>query len=681
MKASAQAALCVLFSLAAVPATAGPADDLLPPPVRQAEKRSLTANDVRQSFYNGRGGLGAAFSPDGKFLIASVGFQGMSLWDVGAGHALGQLPIQFNGGGGLSAVFTADGRQLVVANWGNPGMGLCPVGVWDVARREKLRSLDDDVNDTPFTAVAAAPDGKTLALAGGFSRRNEPPAVSLWDLASGDEVGRIEGLVNVDPMRRNVGGNVFAALAYSPDGRTLAALLDGRVVLVEVATGKPRGQFTFAPPAPAGPYNQGVTLGALAFSPDGKTLAAGCPDGAVRRFDLLAGRELTPLPAHTGPVLAVCCPSDGKSILSYGLDGQFYAWRTDSAHEWKPKPGPLPDAALDALWDALRSDDPLDQYGCTEALAAAPDQAVALLCKRVTPAPKEDADRIDHLIQDVHKGDYNARKKAVIELRKIGAAAVPALQRSQQMPGGYDELTQRLMVEFSNLPPSPEQQRSARAVAVLERVGGADARKLLEELAAGAPDAPLTGQAKAALGRLGEAKPPKPAPSPDALWDVLASDDGTAAYEAVRALAGRPGGADLLRDRLKDAVAKDTFDDDPKRVAKLIAALDDDDFEVRDKASKDLRNLGRLVAPSLRAALETKPSAEARSRLQDLLNAATKAAPPPEVLRVGRALEALELAGGPEARQALEAVEKDARTKWMRDATAEALRRLGEPSP
>lgn len=672
MKAPAQAILCILLPLAAAPAAAGPADDLLPPPVRQAEKRSLVANNVQRNYYDGRGAIGAAFSPDGKLLVTGSAFQGMTLWDVGAGRVLSQLPTTANNGG-LSAVFTPNGQQLVVANWGGPGMGLCPVAVWDVAKRERIRSLDDDVNDTAFTAAAAAPDGKTLALAGACARKNGAPAVCLWDLASGDEVGRIEGLIPLDPTRRLVGGG-FAALAYSPDGRTLAVLLEERVVLVEVATGKPRGQFTLPARPATVPNGQGMTLGALAFSPDGRTLAAGCSDGAVRRFDLRAGRELTPLPAHTGSVLALCCPPDGKSILSYGLDGQFYVWRTDPAREWKPKTGSLTDAALAALWDALKGDDALDLYGCTEALAAVPEQAVPFLRKRLAPAPKEDAARIDRLIQDMQKGDYNARKKAVIELRKVGAAALPSLQRMQQM-GGYDELAQRLVFEFTNLPVPPEQLRAERALSVLERVGDAEARKLLEELAGGAPEARLTVEAKAALGRLGEARPAKPAATPDALWDALAAEDGATAYEAIRALAGRPGAAALLHDRLNDVVAKDTFDDEPKRVAKLIGELDSDDFTVREQASKDLRNLGRLIVPSLRKALEAKPGDEVQRRLTELLDAATKAAPPPEVLRVGRALEALEMAGGTEGRQALEALHKDARTTWMREATAESLRR------
>ena len=90
----------------------------------------------------------------------------------------------------------------------------------------------------------------------------------------------------------------------------------------------------------------------------------------------------------------------------------------------------------------------------------------------------------------------------------------------------------------------------------------------------------------------------------------------------------------------------------------------------------DLRNLGRLIAPSLRKALEAKPDVEAKQRLEKLLEQAAKTTPP-EVLRVGRALEALDLMGGSDAVQSLEAVRKDARTAWLRQAAEESLRRQG----
>src|SRR6266542_1916682 len=179
--------LCLAVALATASAKAGPADDLLPPPVRQAEKRSLGGSDERLRRYmdDGRGGLGAAFSPDGKLLVTAAGHQGMALWDVGSGRVLGHLTsLSYNEG--LSTAFTPDGKQIIGASWGGHREGH-PVSVWDVAKRERLRNLDEDVNDTPFTALAVAPDAKTIALAGGLGRRNGALNIVFWDLASGDE--------------------------------------------------------------------------------------------------------------------------------------------------------------------------------------------------------------------------------------------------------------------------------------------------------------------------------------------------------------------------------------------------------------------------------------------------------------------------------------------------------------
>jgi hypothetical protein len=50
--------------------------------------------------------------------------------------------------------------------------------------------------------------------------------------------------------------------------------------------------------------------------------------------------------------------------------------------------------------------------------------------------------------------------------------------------------------------PSPALLRGLRAIAVLEQIGTPEAKQLLLNLAAGAPEARLTREAKAALGRL-----------------------------------------------------------------------------------------------------------------------------------------------------------------------------------
>jgi hypothetical protein len=690
-----------LFLPAVSLVAAGPLDELLPPPVRQMEKRSLGIGGgedmpFRRNYYDGRGIMNASFSPDGKFLVTSAGFPGMALWDVASGRSVGTFPLGQGGPReGSALAFTPDGKQMVTATWGSSDGN--PVALYDVARRTRVRSLDEDANDVPFMALSVAPNGKTVALAPGFTRRNEALDIAIWDLASGDQIGHIGSLLTAQApaappafpigprgMMMRGGGGIeagYQALAHSPDGRTLAVLMEGRVALVELATGRPRAEFTWLTNTEVRPMDPRMARfaefgmprsGALAFTPDGGALAVGCSDGAIRRFDLRTGQQLAPLPGHVGSVVALCYPPDGKVLHSYGSDGQFCVWRSSALRDWKPKAGPLGESILDSLWDALRSDDPLDLYGCLETLGASPAEVVPFLSKRLVPVVAQDAERIEQLIAEAQKRDYNTRKKAIIELRKIGAPAAPILRRV--MDRGGDESLRKLQGELESLTPVVDQTRTTRALAVLERIGTAEARQLLEKLANGAADAELTIQAKAALERVKKVTPSKTELSADALWETLASDDPVAAYRAIRTLSSSAVPPKRLAEQMQEVTSKDTFNDDPQRVAKLLKDLDSDDLDAREQAGKSLRNLGRLAIPALRKALEAKPSAEVAKSLEGLLEEATKGAPPPELLRLGRALEALEMMARPEARQALEVLGK-VRNQWLSEAATDSLRR------
>jgi WD40 repeat protein/serine/threonine protein kinase len=65
---------------------------------------------------------------------------------------------------------------------------------------------------------------------------------------------------------------------------------------------------------------------ALAISPDGKTLAAGCVDGTVRLWDLAARRERAKLTGHTHKVLGLAFAPDGKTLASASGDQTVILW-------------------------------------------------------------------------------------------------------------------------------------------------------------------------------------------------------------------------------------------------------------------------------------------------------------------------------------------------------------------
>ena len=114
---------------------------------------------------------------------------------------------------------------------------------------------------------------------------------------------------------------------------------------------------------------------------------------------------------------------------------------------------------------------------------------------------------------------------------------------------------------------------------------------------------------------------------------------------------------------------------DSRRIARWVADLDADEFEVRGKATAALAELEELAEPALRRALADRPSAELRIRVESLLKALATGSSP-ERLRALRAVEVLELLATPEASELLATLGRGApAARLTREATS-ALERL-----
>ena len=107
--------------------------------------------------------------------------------------------------------------------------------------------------------------------------------------------------------------------------------------------------------------------------------------------------------------------------------------------------------------------------------------------------------------------------------------------------------------------------------------------------------------------------------------------------------------AAFLEKQLQSAKPPDT-----KRVERLIADLDDERFQVREQAAKELEALAEHAASALRKALAGKPSLEAKRRLEALLHRLDDGSLSAEPVRQIRAVEALEAIGNPRARPLLD---------------------------
>jgi RNA polymerase sigma factor (sigma-70 family) len=131
--------------------------------------------------------------------------------------------------------------------------------------------------------------------------------------------------------------------------------------------------------------------------------------------------------------------------------------------------------------------------------------------------------------------------------------------------------------------------------------------------AAGQPPAP----AKESADRPEASRPAEPASRLESLWTDLASPDEVKALRAALALAASREAVGLFKERLRPVK------NDPKRVAQLIAQLDNDDFARRQEAAAELDYLGKFVKADLDKALAGNPSAEVKNRIQRLLDQIT----------------------------------------------------------
>ncbi len=158
----------------------------------------------------------------------------------------------------------------------------------------------------------------------------------------------------------------------------------------------------------------------------------------------------------------------------------------------------------------------------------------------------------------------------------------------------------------------------------------------------------------------------------DTLWADLASTDADKALAAVEKLARSPAAIGLLRARLQPAepVA-------PERLATLIADLDHPQFALREQAIKELLQVGEPARPALGQALTRGPSLEARRRIEGLLDKLDGPGSP-EIWRPVRAVQALEHAGSPEARQALARLGQGAPAARLTREAQSALARLAK---
>jgi WD40 repeat protein len=181
------------------------------------------------------------------------------------------------------------------------------------ARYSLLQSLAQPVRgvlSTPsgvVTALAYSPDTGTLAA--GYSGG----AIRLWDLPS----HRVTSATSW--------GATPLALAFTGGGKQLEIADSGAVGTWNLASQAGITTRPFASPAHGD---------AVAFSPDGKTVATGGDDGNVRLWDAATQQEIgSPMSSDANAVVAVAFSPGGTLVAAGSTDGNVQLWDTATQQE------------------------------------------------------------------------------------------------------------------------------------------------------------------------------------------------------------------------------------------------------------------------------------------------------------------------------------------------------------
>lgn len=230
-----------------------------------------------------------AVSPDGSRIVTGGSDRMLKLYDRDSLAPLRELrllrPVS-------KVAWTKDGAGLVVAT-ADPRRDFGELMLIDAASLETTSELWDE------TAVA------------GFSLAPEGGSVAIRTSSGNVAVRTIDGthlsLLNV--------ASIAEAVSYSPDGETIAVSSGSTVALFDPHDGSSKGTL-------AGAHGQ---MKGLAWSPSGRTIAAGSSDGLIFLWDVSTFEMTGRLAGHSDTVTQLEFVSE--EILSSGsLDGTIRTW-------------------------------------------------------------------------------------------------------------------------------------------------------------------------------------------------------------------------------------------------------------------------------------------------------------------------------------------------------------------
>jgi WD40 repeat protein len=231
------------------------------------------------------------YSADGRMLVAVGGNISIEQWDAAKGQLLGVKTLPGHSSKLSSAALSPDGQILATGAFTDAGYSV--ISLWDLASGRELHQLESFVAGSGPVAVAFSPNGKTLAASGGNT-------ISLWDVESGTKL---------NSLRMSM---FFYDVVFTPDGKSLLSCGGNLIHILDASSLRIIKTVKGHSPSAFAPYY-------VAVRPDGAKFAHG--DGkTIVVWDLASALEDKVLKGHAGVIRALAFSDDGKTIASANED-------------------------------------------------------------------------------------------------------------------------------------------------------------------------------------------------------------------------------------------------------------------------------------------------------------------------------------------------------------------------
>lgn len=311
-----------------------PRDDHEQKIVGEVELWNVRDGSLRRTLRTPHGNPHASvrFSPDGTLLASATGRdaerEGMAwdaevwLWEVPGGEVRRVLEVP--GAQIRTLALSPDGSSVAagVTRWPGDPAGPYMVGslrLWSTETGELLCEVE--VGEGMVWALAYSPDGATVAVGTGRTGP-EIEGQPFRDWVSSDvrlldvSSGQSSGQVRHVLTRPHAESQ--SKIAWSPDGSVVASGdgPEGGILLWDAETGRVKRRLD-------GHTNR---VFALAFSPDGALLASGSQDETVRLWDVRSGALKRTLTEHGTSVHALAFSADGTRLASADIDREVKVW-------------------------------------------------------------------------------------------------------------------------------------------------------------------------------------------------------------------------------------------------------------------------------------------------------------------------------------------------------------------